>query len=250
MVTALIIDDEENNRDVLRTLLAKNCPDINLIGEAENADEAFLKITSLKPQLVFLDIMMPGKSGFDLLKMFHEINFEVIFVTAYDTYAISAFEFNALDYILKPISVAKLIRAVEKGVQKIQSNISDESILHFIQTLSDKNELVSRFSVHNHDKVIFIEVSDISYIEAKEDNTTLTLFNNAHYYSSKDLVKYESVLREAGNFIRINKSVIINTHFIKGYSKGEPCIIDLKTGQCFEVSRRRKAEILKKLKNI
>jgi len=248
MITALIIDDEHNNRNVLKTLLAKHCSGIAVIDEAQNVEDAFLKINSLKPKLIFLDIMMPRKSGFDLLKMFPIIDFEVIFVTAYDNYAVSAFEFNALDYILKPIGAQKLIKAIEKATRKINSNTSGESILHFVRSLSDKNELVTRFSVHHHGKVIFIEVSDISFIEAKEDSTTLTLYDNTRHYSSKDLVKYESVLQVTGNFIRINKSVIINTRFIKSYSKGDPCIIELKTGQSFEVSRRRKSEIIKNLK--
>lgn len=250
MITAIIIDDEANNRAVLKQLLERNCPQVEVLGICSNAVEAFEAITSMQPQLVFLDIMMPGKSGFELLKMFTEIRFEVIFVTAHDAYAISAFEFGALDYILKPVSVAKLIKAVEKGTQKIQSLTAGEDILHFVQTLSDKNDLISRFSVHLHNKVVLIEVSDVSFIEAREDQTILTLNDNQRYFSSKDLGKYESVLRELGNFIRINKSIIINTAYLKSYSKGEPCIIELKTGQSFEVSRRRKAEILTRLRTL
>jgi len=250
MITSLLIDDEENNRNVLRTLLSKYCPVIKILDEANSADEAFLKINAIKPQLIFLDIMMPKKSGFDLLKMFPVIDFEVIFVTAYDNYAVSAFEFNALDYILKPIIVQKLIKSVDKCVSKIESNSSGESIIHFIRTLSDKNDLVSKFSVHHHDKVMLIEVANICFIEAKIDNTILTLCDRSHYYSSKDLVKFESVLESLDNFIRINKSVIINTNCLKSYSKGDPCIIELKTGEVFEVSRRRKSEILKKLKSL
>ncbi len=103
MITAIIIDDEQHNRNVLQTLLQKHCQDIKVLDEAGNAADAFFKIVEQNPQLVFLDIKMPGKSGFDLLKMFKEINFEVIFVSGFDEYAIHAFEFNALDYILKPI---------------------------------------------------------------------------------------------------------------------------------------------------
>ena len=248
MIPALIIDDEENNRNVLKTLIQKYCPDVEIIDEAGDADQAFVKINQGKPRLIFLDIKMPQKSGFDLLKMFPVIDFEVIFVTAYDSYAIRAFEFNAIGYILKPINSQKLVKAVEKVVQKRHIPVPQENILHFVNTISDQDELMTRFSVHHHGKVIFIEVKDISFIEAKENNTTLNLFDNTHYYSSKDLVKYESVLQDSGNFIRLNKSIIVNTSSIKSYSKGEPCIIELKTGQTFEVSRRRKSEILKKLK--
>ncbi|MGZ5486577.1 MAG: LytR/AlgR family response regulator transcription factor, partial [Nitrososphaeraceae archaeon] len=102
MISAIIIDDEVHNRNVLKTLLEKYCPMIKVIEECGNAIDAFDKINELKPQLIFLDIKMPGKSGFDLLKMFSGIDFEVIFVSAFNEYAITAFEFNALGYILKP----------------------------------------------------------------------------------------------------------------------------------------------------
>lgn len=249
MIRALIIDDETSNRNVLKTLLDKHRPDICIAGEADNVEDAFLKIEKHKPDLIFLDIKMPQKSGFHLLKMFTEINFEVIFVTAYNSYAIRAFEFNALGYILKPINTQKLIKTVDKAVKKINSDQSNENILYFIRSLSDKNEAIAKFSVHHHGKVVFINVPDITFIEAKENNTTLNLFDNTHYYSTKDLLKYESVLNDEDHFIRINKSVILNANYIKSYSKGELCIIELKTGQSFEISRRRKAEILKKLRS-
>jgi two-component system LytT family response regulator len=249
MISTLIIDDEESNRNVLRTLLKKHCAGLNLIGEAESAEEAYEKIKGLKPRLIFLDIKMPQKTGFDLLKMFPEIDFDVIFVTAYDNYAMQAFEFNAMGYILKPINPSKLVKAVEKAIQRISSDESKDLVLHFINTISDKNGLVNKFSVHHNGKVVFIQVSEISFIESREDSTMLSLYDNTHYYSSKDLVKFEDVLQEIGDFIRINKNIIINTNFIKSYSKGEVCVIDLKSGQSFEVSRRRKSEILKKLRS-
>lgn len=250
MITAIIVDDEENNRVVLSTILNKHCPQIKVIGEAESADAAFLEITRLKPALVFLDIRMPQKSGFDLLKMFQEIPFEVIMVTAFDNYAMSAFEFNAIDYILKPINYQRLVMAVEKVSKRIEANNSDNLVLHFVKTLSDENELINKFSVHHNGKVVFVNISDISFIEVKDNNTILNLFDNRHYYTSKDLAKYESLLGENNNFIRINKSTMLNINAIKNYSKGEPCIIEVKTGQCFDVSRRRKSEILKRLKSI
>jgi two-component system LytT family response regulator len=108
-VSALIIDDEEHNRNVLHTLLEKYCPLIKIVGEAFDVDDAYEKINKLKPQLIFLDIKMPNKSGFDLLRLFDNINFEVVFVSAFNEYAITAFDFNALGYILKPIDYVKLI---------------------------------------------------------------------------------------------------------------------------------------------
>lgn len=248
MIRTILVDDEAHNRSTLNTLLAKYCPGILVMAEAANAEDAFLKINALNPQLVLLDIKMPGKSGFNLLRRFSKINFEVIFVTAFNRYAIKAFDFNAVGYILKPIETKKLVKAIDHARERIAGSIQKDTMLHFVQTLSDRDELVtSRLSVHHHGKVVFIDVPDIAFIEAKEDNTILTLSDNSHYYSSKDLVKYESVLEGSGNFMRINKSILVNAQCIKSYSKGEPCVIELKTGQVFEVSRRRKTEILKKL---
>jgi two-component system LytT family response regulator len=250
MITAIIIDDELHNRNVLLTLLEKHCPDINVIDQAENAADAFFKIVERKPQLIFLDIKMPGKSGFDLLKLFKKINFEVIFVSAFDEYAIKAFEFNALDYILKPIDYTKLVKAVNKAIAKINSNAGDDTILHFVKSLADKDDLISRFSVHHNGKVIFINVSEIAFIESKTDLCEIILHGGSHYTSSKDLKSFEDVLAQAGNFIRINRSVIINTDYLKGYTKGDTCILELTTGHTFEVSRRKKTEIICKLKSL
>jgi two-component system LytT family response regulator len=249
MITAIIVDDEMHNRNVLKILLSKHCPNIKIIEESDSADAAYRKINELKPQLVFLDIKMPEKSGFDLLKMFTEIRFEVIFVSAFNEYAVNAFEFNVLDYILKPIDYFKLIKAVTKASQKIATNTGSGGILHFIKTLDEKNDLINKFSLHHNGKVVLVNVSEISFIEAKKDFCRVNLFDNTHYTSSKDLKMFENVLQQAGNFIRINKSVIINTDFLKSYTKGEVCIIELKTLQAFEVSRRKKSEIIGKIKS-
>jgi len=250
MITAIIVDDEIHNRNVLQTLLKKYCPEIKVLDEADSAPEAFFKIVEQKPQLIFLDIKMPGKSGFDLLKLFREIDFEVIFVSAFDEYAIKAFEFNALDYILKPIDYVKLTKAVGKAVTKIKSQGKDDTMLHFVKTLADKDDLISKFSLHHNGKVVFVNVSDIEFIEAKTDFCELYLKDGFRYTSSKDLKLFEDILTEAGNFIRISRSVIINTNFIRGYTKGEVCIIELGSGHHFEVSRRKKTEIIGKLKAI
>jgi two-component system, LytTR family, response regulator len=250
MITAIIIDDEAHNRNVLKALLQKHCPEIKVIDETDNAAEAFFKIVEQKPQLLFLDIRMPGKSGFDLLKLFKTIDFEVIFVSAFDEYAIKAFEFNALDYILKPIDYVKLTKAVNKAVAKIEAQDRDDTVLHFVKTLADKDDLINKFSVHHNGKVIFVNVNDVEFIEAKTDFCELHLKDGSKYTSSKDLKLFEDVLSEAGNFIRISRSVIVNTTYLKGYTKGEVCIIELQSGHHFEVSRRKKTEIISRLKSI
>ena len=140
MIKTIIIDDEIANRTVLDSFLKKYCPKIDVVGFAENADDAYQLILDEQPDLIFLDIKMPNKSGFDLLKMFDEINFNIIFLTAYDEYAIKAFEFNAIDYILKPIDSQKLIKSVAKVEKVIQLKINS-NIIHFIKSIDEKNEL-------------------------------------------------------------------------------------------------------------
>jgi len=247
-VSAIIIDDEEHNRNVLRTLLNKHCPLIHIMDEAIDVDDAFEKINQLNPQLIFLDIKMPNKSGFDLLRLFDNINFEVIFVSAFNEYAVTAFDFNALGYILKPIDYIKLIAAVDKAIVKITSNSGNTNIVQFIKTLESKNNFVNKITLHHNEKVIFITISDIVSVEANDGVCEVKLIDNANYFSSKDLKLFESILEPAGNFIRINKSVIININFIKSYSKGDVCLLEMNNGISHEVSRRKKTEVLNKVK--
>jgi two-component system LytT family response regulator len=247
-VTAIIIDDEKHNRNVLQMLLKKHCPLVDVIDEALDADEAYLKINAIKPQLVFLDIKMPKKSWFDLLKMFDTINFEVIFVSAFDEYAITAFEFSALGYILKPINYEKLQITVGKAIDKIFSNHSNNNILHFIKTLGDKKDLINKISIHHNEKVIFIDIEEIVLVESKMGACEIKLIDHTCYYSSKTLKLFEEMLEKAGNFIRINKTTVINANQIKSYTKGDFCSILMLNDVELEVSRRKKAEVLSKIK--
>ena len=249
MITALIVDDEQHNVNVLHALLKTYCPEINVVSMANSADMAFEEINKHNPQLVFLDIKMPHKSGFDLLRMFPEIDFEVIFVSAYNEYAIKAFDFHALGYILKPIDFTNLQKSVKRAEKLINNKYrNDGDISNFMKSLADKGDFIDKISVHHNDKVIFVNVDEIVFIEAQSDYCDLNLKNGGYYTSSKDLKKFEELLSKNGNFIRINKSIIINIDFIKSYSKGEICEITVSTNQIFEVSRRKKTEILALLK--
>lgn len=248
MITALLIDDEEHNRSALGTLIRSHCPELTVVGEAADANEGCAKIVALQPQLVFLDIQMPRKNGFDLLRMLPNVNFEVIFVTAFNKYAIRAFEFNALGYILKPVDQCKLVKVVERATDRLRNNVQQDMVLHFVDTFPDDNNLVSKLSVHYNDRVVFIKTKEISCIEAGDGKTTIWLNDQSRYYSSKRVGDFEDLLEPTMNFIRLNKSVMINSHHIRNYSKGEPCFITMNDGRSFEVSRRRKSEMLKRLK--
>lgn len=249
-ITALIIDDETHNRNVLKRLLKNHCPDIEIIGEAHSAGSGYEVITETNPALIFLDIRMQGKSGFDLLRMFDKIGFEVIFVSAFDEYAITAFEFNAVAYILKPIDFSKLISAVSRAIEKIRQNKVDTNIFHFIKTMEEKNDLITKINIHHGNSVIFINISDVISIESMGDSVEIRTINSERFFSGKGIKLYERLLDLQKTFVRINRGVIINTRHIVRYSKGDVCILEMPENLCFEVSRRKKSEVLAKLKLI
>lgn len=250
IVTALIVDDEEHNRNVLNTLLTKHCPLVQVIGEARNVDEAFALIHTKKPQLIFLDVKMPNKSGFDLLKMFETIDFEVIFVSAFNEFAVTAFEFNAIGYILKPIDYNKLIIAVNKATLKASLSQKNDGVVLFIKSLEPQTDNIAKLAVHHREKVVLVNIENVISIQSNEGICQLKLIDNKQYHSAKDLKLFEGILKEIGNFVRISKNIILNLDFLKFYEKGEPCVLHMKNGDEFEVSRRKKAEVLGKIKLI
>jgi two-component system, LytTR family, response regulator len=247
MIRAVIVDDEEHNRNILVTMLAEYCVHVKVTGIAANADEAFNLICEEKPDLVFLDIKMPGKSGFDLLRMFDEFKFEVIFVSAFNEYAVHAFDFNAVDYILKPIDYAKLIKSVTKASHRIISN-EPKDTLHFIRSLDEVTSVIKKFPVHYRGKVILVNVAEVISIEAHSEYCLILLENGSHYTSYKSLKEFDDVLRPLKSFVRLNKSVLVNMEFIRSYTKGELCIVEMTKDVEYEVSRRKKTEILNLLK--
>lgn len=247
LIKTIIVDDEEHNRNIMRTLLEKYCPEIEIIGEASSADVAFEKVVIEKPQLLLLDIKMPGKSGFDLLKMFKEVTFEVVFVTAYEEYAINAFEFNALGYILKPIDYSKLENTLKKVIQRIKHKTNGHAIENFVTSINNETGKLDKVSVHHGNKVVFIQITDIIMIESHDANSIIHTSNNRKYVSSKTIKDFEEFLKFY-RFFRVNKGNIINADCIVSYTKGDSCIVELKNGVKVEVSRRRKTELLEVMK--
>lgn len=246
-IKSIIVDDEANSRKVLATLLIKFCPLIELVGEAEDVDSAYDLITSLKPDLVFLDIQMPTGSGFQLLKKFENLPFEVIFVTSFDRYAITAIKFSVLDYLLKPVEVNDLQEAVKKAGKKILENTtSQEQILTLLNNIDESN-LEKKINVHVNGKVMIVKASSICIIDADSRYCHITTNTGEKFAVTKTLKEVEEFLATNPVFVRINKNAIININSIHHYSKGEPCIIELRDGRAFEVSRRKKNEVLSRL---
>ena len=244
MVRAIIIDDEEDAREVLSLALKKFCPDIEVLALCESPEEGLEKINALGPSLVFLDVQMPNMSGFDLLEKVVDINFEVIFVTAFNRYAIKAIRFSALDYLLKPIEVDELVRAVEKVKQKQQSNtVHYRSLLNNIKYSTEK---LSRLAIPSDNEIIIQKLEDIVYCEADGSYTTLHLSGGKRITVSKILKEFENMLPTT-DFCRIHHSTIVNMAHITKYIKGEGGYVIVSGGNHLDVSRRKKDSFIKLL---
>lgn len=248
-IQAIIVDDESRSRLVLRTLITRNFSEIELVGEASNADEAYDLISEIKPQLVFLDIQMPHADGFSLLKRFEEVPFSVIFVTSFNEYAITAIKFSALDYLLKPVEVSDLIPAVKKVVKNIeQQQNTQRQVINLLHSIDDLPE-THHVAVHTSDSVRILKETSIVSVIADGNYCIVHTDENERFTTARNLRDFENYFGEGSAFVRISKSLIINARKIVKYSKGEPCMIEMVNKEIYEVSRRRKPEVLQKLKN-
>ena len=202
---AIILDDENQARISLRLLLTEFCPEIEIVTECENLPEAVLAIRKLKPEILFLDIEMPGFSGLQILDFFDEkeINFSIIFTTAYNEFAIQAFKLSAVDYLLKPIIPEELIAAVGKA--KKQHYIQLQSLKEQINT-----EKPEKIAIPSGSDLLLLNLSEIKYIKGDGAYSEIFMTNNAKYLVSRNLKNFEEVLCNNSQFIRIHKSYIVN----------------------------------------
>lgn len=242
-ITAIIVDDEADNRSVLRNLLKMYCSHIKILDEASNIDQAYEQILNYKPDVIFLDIQMPGGNGFSLLKRFKEMPFDVIFVTGYDKYGIEAIKLSALDYLMKPVEVDDLKNAV-KRLEK--SSRSKNLRPQFDNAEHNLEDIEKRIMLHTNDKVVFLSLSSITHFEG-EGNYTHIYTNDRKYISSKTLGEYEEMVEGHDIFFRIGKGCIVNLNCITNYTKGEPCMLTLNNKFTYEISRRKKAELLDRM---
>jgi two-component system LytT family response regulator len=244
-ITCLIIDDEQLARDLLKEYI-ENTPEISILGEAEKGKDAVEMIDRLKPDLIFLDVQMPGMTGFDVLDDIEHDPF-VIFTTAYDQYAIKAFEKSAIDYLLKPLDQERFKLAVEKAVSRMkleQNNVGE--LLRSMKTDS-KTSYDSHIFVQKSEKLLNLPVEEIMFLEASGDYTILTTKND-QFVSSSGIGKLEEILNP-DTFIRVHRSTIININFLKEIEKhfNGGMIVKMQTGKSFPVSRTYAKVIRKKV---
>jgi len=244
MLKAIIIDDETNSRNSLRQKLINYCPQVNIIAECENGEDGIISIQANQPDIIFLDVEMPRMNGFTMLQQLQQHNFEIIFITAYDHYAIKAIKFSALDYLVKPVEIDDLKAAVEKAEIKRKSSTSNASLETLLQNLVNKERGKQRIAIPSMEGLQFVETDNIFYLEALSNYTNFHLANGKKITVAKTLKDFEDLL-PAGVFIRIHHSYIININCIDKYIKGDGGQVIMKNGVALDVARRKKEEFLK-----
>lgn len=244
---ALIIDDEKNGRENLAGLIRQYCPQLRIVAEAASVEEAIQKIEEFHPRLIFLDIEMPGGNGFKLLEHFKTFPFEVIFVTAYDNYAIKAIRFSAADYILKPINLNELIVAVEKVCQRITRQNENEQIRQLY--LNTRHPANPKIGLPTGERIEFVEVNSIIRCQGESNYTHIYFTDRKPVLSAKSLIEFEELLGEYG-FIRVHKAHLVNLNHVTSLSKNDGGILTMSNGDAVLISRRRKDFVSESLKNM
>lgn len=249
-IRAVIIDDEKRSRETLSGLLLKHCnEDIEVVAEADGCVSGIEAIKIHNPEVVFLDIQMPDGSGFKLLEALDEINFEVVFTTAYDQFAIKAIRYSALDYLLKPIVPAELKNSVDKVKQKKSSGTINKHIKVLLENIKDTNTASKRIILSTSEGMHIIDIKDIIRCESDDYYTRFFIRDRKPIMVSKTLKENEEMLSEYG-FLRPHKSHLINIRFVKSYMKNDGGYILLQDGTNVPVSRRKKEKILQELSHL
>lgn len=244
-IKVLLIDDESDARFLLRDMLSKNFLDIlEIVGEADGVKTGLKAIHDTEPDLVFLDIQMQDGNGFDLLQKLESVNFEVVFVTAYDKFAVRAFQFSAFGYIMKPLRKSDLESLVANFQKKqIASEYNDKRIKVLIENYGDEKKIM-KLVISNMEGFKVLEIENIIRLEGDGNYTRFILSGNKRETASKNLGVYEELMTEYG-FFRAHQSTVINLRHVRGFLKANDQI-EMSDGETVKLSRYRKAEFVKR----
>ncbi len=247
MVRSIIVDDELKSRESLKILLEDFCEGVSVNALCQNVDEAIIAVRDVNPDVIFLDIQLQRETGFDLLTRLKDFDFEVIFTTAYSEFAIKAFRFSAIDYLLKPIDVQELIQALAKVQRRLDHNFAERlrELMHNLRTKSSENY---KLALPTSDGLIFVKVNSILYCEASGNYTEIMMDDNKKYLVSRTLKEYEDLLVEQ-NFFRIHHAYLINLNGIKKYVRGDGGYVIMNNDRSLDVSKRKKEGFLSRINN-
>lgn len=244
---AILVDDEPDGIRALKKMLESHCPNVEVAATCSNAASAKQELERIRPDVVFLDIQMPGKSGLDLLTEMPEKDFEVIFVTAHNEYILQALQYSAADYLLKPVDEDRLIEAVQRVETRLQAEKKDwtETLMHNLNKAGSPSEM--RLCLPTLKGFIVVKLDDIIYCEAERSYTIFHLEGKKTVTVSKSLIEYDNLLQET-QFFRIHKSFLVNLNHIKEYQRGEGGLVIMTNNAEIEVSRRKKEFFLNRMK--
>jgi two-component system LytT family response regulator len=242
---ALIIDDEAKSREVLSRQLEHFCPEIEVIGNATNGNQAAQLIREMKPDVVFLDVELGADTGFDLLKSLGEVKFDVVFTTAHEKYALEAIRFSALDYLMKPILAEELKRSVARLLKKKspedRKNHLDALIYNINYSNSDK-----KLGLPMQHGLEFISISEVVYCESENNYTIFHMKNGQKHLVSRTMLEFDHLLKNY-YFFRAHQSYLVNLRHVQRFNKNESSSLIMSSGQQIDVSRRKKTAILQAL---
>lgn len=245
----IIIDDKPGPKNTLKTLLNKYFPEIEIIAEGNNVVEGFKVITENSPQLLFLDVEMPDGTGFDLLEQINPIDFKVIFTTGFEKYAIKAFKFSAIDYLLKPIDSEDLKIAVHRAKEEIKNEIVQLKVGTLLTNLQEVSDNLKKIVLKDANSIHVVHINEILYLEADSNYTKFYLTNNRQILVSDTLKEYENLLQKAG-FFRCHKSFLMNLAMLKRFDRRDGGNIILQGDMSIPLSSRKKEQFLEILEMI
>jgi two-component system LytT family response regulator len=246
MIRTVLVDDEADSRSVLQRMLETYVPRITVVGTAAGVDTALPLIHEKNPDLVFLDIEMIQGNGFDLLNKLQPFSFQVIFVTAFDEYAVKAFKYSAVDYLLKPVDIEELQNAVEKVTVRMQDRLDLSPIRTLLENVGAMQLSQQKMAIPTVNGLSFVAINNIIRFEAQGSYTVIYITNGEPLMATRNIKEYEQLLPES-IFCRIHNSHIINLQRIQKYQKGRGGMVIMEDGSEIEVASRRRQEFMQKL---
>jgi two-component system LytT family response regulator len=253
MITALLIDDDANLRNGMKSLLERYAPDISILGEADSVKSGIHAIDTLRPQVVFLDIQLTDGTGFDILEQLAQKHGKstahIVFITAHEQYAIKAFRFSALDFLLKPVDPEELQKVIAKIKSVLEKNDSYAHIDLLLENIRKKVDNFKRIALSTSDGIHLFEISDIIRCESADNYTTFHIRGNKPVLISKTLKEYEDMLAEHG-FERIHQSHLINLVYLKSYIRKDGGYVIMSDGSNLPISQRKKERLQELLKTL
>ncbi|TRX71314.1 LytTR family DNA-binding domain-containing protein [Carboxylicivirga sp. M1479] len=245
MIQAVIIDDDQQMRELNSSLLKENFPEINIAGEADSVDSGIELITNTNPDLVLLDIEIKGGTGFNILQKIRPYNFKLIFITGFNDFAIKAFKFSAIDYILKPVNEFEFIDSINNALEQLKEHNTEQQYGNFLEHYEKKTQN-KKIVLRTAEAMHLVDISRIMYCKSDNSYTTFILENAHDIIVSKPMKEYAGLLEEF-NFVRPHQSFLVNIQYISKIDKSDGGFVILNNGKEIPVSARKKQALINSL---